>query len=324
MNLENKVCNSALELIGHTSIVELNRMTKGLKGRILAKIEYFNPGFSKKDRIALRTLEEAEKAGVLKPGQSVIELTSGNTGTGYAIACSLKGYPYIAVMSKGNTSERARMMIAFGAEVYLVDQAPGAPLGQVSGESLELVEIETQKLTKERNAFRADQFDLDGNWLAHYYHTAEEILNQVKEPIDGFCDFVGTGGSYAGISKKLRENYPEIKCYIVEPASCAVLSGQEISNSNHKIQGGGYSMTDIPFLRNTKVDGYIQIDDNEAIKIARRLAKEEGLFAGFSSGANVAAAVKLLKGELKRKTIVVLLNDSGLKYLSTDLFATFP
>ncbi|HUT81057.1 MAG TPA: cysteine synthase family protein [Candidatus Bathyarchaeia archaeon] len=324
MNLENKVCKSALELIGHTPMVELARITKGLKGRILAKIEYFNPGFSKKDRIALQTLEEAENIGVLKTGQTVIELTSGNTGTGYAIACSLKGYPYIAVMSKGNTVERARMMIAFGAEVHLVDQVPDAPKGQVSGESLELVEKETQKLTKERNAFRADQFQLDGNWHSHYYHTAEEILNQVKEPIGGFCDFVGTGGSYVGISKKLREKYPKIKCYIVEPASCAVLAGRAISNPNHKIQGGGYSMTDIPFLKHTKIDGYIQIDDNEAIKIARRLASEEGLFAGFSSGANVAAALELLKGELKGETIVVLLNDSGLKYLSTDLFAAFP
>lgn len=324
MNLENKVCKSALELIGHTPIIELNRISKGLKGRILAKIEYFNPGFSKKDRIALQTLEEAEKAGVLIPGQTVIELTSGNTGTGYAIACSLKGYPFIAVMSKGNSIERARMMAAFGAEVHLVDQAPNAPPGQVSGESLALVEKETQKLAKERNAFRADQFAMDGNWHSHYYHTAEEILNQVKEPIGGFCDFVGSGGSFVGISKKLREKYPKIKCYIVEPVSCAVLAGHEISNPNHKIQGGGYSMSNLTFIKHTKIDGYIQIEDDEAIKVARRLASEEGLFAGISSGANVAAALRLLNGELKGQTIVVLLNDSGLKYLSTDLFAAFP
>ncbi|NHJ39371.1 MAG: cysteine synthase family protein [Asgard group archaeon] len=324
MNLENKICKSALELIGHTPIVELNRITRGLKGRILAKIEYFNPGFSKKDRIALQTLEEAEKTGLLKPGQTVIELTSGNTGTGYAIACSLKGYPFIAVMSKGNSIERARMMAAFGAEVHIVDQAPGAPPGQVSGESLALVEKETQRLTKERKAFRADQFTLNGNWHAHYYHTAEEILNQVKKPIDGFCDFVGSSGSFVGISKRLREKYPEIKCYVVEPITCAVLAGHEILNTDHKIQGGGYSMTNLSFLVNTKINGYIQIKDDEAIRMARRLAREEGLFAGFSSGANVAAALRLLEGELEGKTIVVLLNDSGLKYLSTDLFETFP
>ncbi|NHJ48422.1 MAG: cysteine synthase family protein [Asgard group archaeon] len=322
MNLENKVCKSALELIGHTPIVALNQITKGLKGQILAKIEYFNPGFSKKDRIALQTLEEAEKIGVLKPGQTVIELTSGNTGTGYAIACSLKGYPFIAVMSKGNSIERARMMAAFGAEVHLVDQAPGAPPGQVSGDSLALVEEETQRLTKERNAFRADQFTLDGNWHSHYYHTAEEIIRQVKEPIGGFCDFVGSGGSYVGISKKLREKYPKIKCYVVEPVSCAVLAGHEISNLDHKIQGGGYSKQNLAFLEHTKIDGFIQIEDDEAIKIARKLARKEGLFAGFSSGANVAAALRLLEGELKGETIIVLLNDSGLKYLSTDLFAT--
>ncbi|MFX1254203.1 MAG: PLP-dependent cysteine synthase family protein [Promethearchaeota archaeon] len=320
MKTYTRVSKSALELIGNTPLVELSRLTKGLNGRILAKIEYFNPGFSKKDRIALQTIEDAEKAGILRPGQTIIELTSGNTGTGYAIACAIKGYPFVAVMSKGNTMERARMMKAFGAKVVLVDQAPGAPPGQVSGESLALVEKETRRLTKELNAFRADQFLLEGNMRAHYFHTGREIIEQTEGKIDAFCDFVGSGGTFAGVSKALREHNPDILCYIIEPESTAVLAGKEITNLDHKIQGGGYSMPDLKFLKDIKVDGYIQVSNEEAIEIARRLAREEGLFAGFSSGANVAAALHLLKGDLKGKTIVCLLCDSGLKYLSTDLW----
>jgi cysteine synthase A len=212
------------------------------------------------------------------------------------------------------------MMEAFGARVVLVDQAPGSPPGQVSGASLALVEKETNRLTKELNAFRADQFLLEGNWRAHYLHTGLEIIEQTEGKIDAFCDFVGSGGTFAGVSKALREHNPDILCYIIEPESTAVLAGKEITNLDHKIQGGGYSMPTLKFLKEIKVDGYIQVSNQEAIETARRLAREEGLFAGFSSGANVAAALRLLKGDLKNKTIVGLLCDSGLKYLSTDLW----
>ncbi|MFX0114155.1 MAG: PLP-dependent cysteine synthase family protein [Candidatus Hodarchaeota archaeon] len=315
-----EICCSIIETIGKTPLVNLSRLTKGLDGKILAKVEFFNPGFSKKDRIALQTIEEAEKSGILQPSQTIIELTSGNTGTGYAVVCAVKGYPFVAVMSKGNSIERAKMMAALGAKVVLVDQAPGSLPGQVSGEDIELVEEETQRLTEELNAFRADQFELDGNWRSHYFHTGEEIIKQTRGKLDAFCDFVGTGGSFVGIAKKLKEHNPNILCYIIEPESAAVLAGKEVTNPNHKIQGGGYSMADLKFLANTTIDGYIQISDEEAIRMARRLAREEGIFAGFSSGANVAAALELLKGELKGKTIVCLLCDSGLKYLSTDLW----
>ncbi|MFW9916414.1 MAG: PLP-dependent cysteine synthase family protein [Candidatus Thorarchaeota archaeon] len=314
------VCRSIIETIGKTPLVELSRLTKGLRGHIMVKIEFFNPGFSKKDRIALQTIEDAEQAGTLKPGQTIIELTSGNTGTGYAVVCAVKGYPFVAAMSKGNSIERARMMAALGARVILVDQAPGSLPGQVSGKDIELVEAETQRLTQELNAFRANQFELAGNWRSHYLYTAEEIIKQTNGEIDAFCDFVGTGGSFVGITKKLKEYNPNIQCYIVEPESAAVLAGKAITNPNHKIQGGGYSMADLKFLTNIEVDGYIQISDEEAIQVSRRLAREEGIFAGFSSGANVAAALKLLKGELTGKKIVCLMCDSGLKYLSTDLW----
>jgi len=310
-----------VETIGRTPLVELSRITEGLTGRILAKLEYLNPGLSKKDRIALQMIEDAEKSGDLKPGQTVVELTSGNTGTGLAIVCAVKGYPFVAVMSRGNTIERARMMAALGAEVVLVDQAPGAPSGQVSGESLALVEEATQRIVKERGAFRADQFELEGNLRAHYLHTGREIIRQSGGEVNAFCDFAGTGGSFAGISKALRENNPETLCYLIEPETAAVLSGGEITDPNHKIQGGGYSIRELKFLQGVGVDGYIQVADEEAIQCARRLAGEEGLFAGFSSGANLAGALRLLQGPCKGKTITILLCDSGLKYLSTDLWA---
>src|SRR5512147_94722 len=170
------VLPSVLDAIGETPLVDLSRITRGIEGRILAKLEYLSPGFSKKDRIARQMIEEAEASGVLEPGQTVVELTSGNTGTGLAIVCAVKGYPFVAVMSKGNSMERARMMRALGAEVALVDQTPGSPPGQVSGGDLALVEEAAQRITKERNAFRADQFHLESSSRAHYLHTGPEIL----------------------------------------------------------------------------------------------------------------------------------------------------
>jgi cysteine synthase A len=320
--MKTRIADSALDLIGNTPLVDLKRIVSnsGLDGQILAKVEYFNPGFSKKDRIALQMLEDAEKSGLLKPDQSVIELTSGNTGTGLAIVCAIKGHPFVAVMSKGNTEERARMMRAYGAEVVLVDQAPGAPPNQVSGESLALVEEETQRLTEELGAFRADQFVLDGNWRAHYLNTGREIIEQSEGKIDVFCDFVGSGGSFAGVSKALLEHNPAVKCFIIEPASAAVLAGQKITNPNHKIQGGGYSMPDLKYLQGIKADGFIQVTNDEAVECTRRLGKEEALFSGFSSGANLAGAIQLLRGGMSGSTIVILLPDSGLKYLSTNLW----
>ncbi|MHA2026784.1 MAG: PLP-dependent cysteine synthase family protein [Candidatus Thorarchaeota archaeon] len=316
------IASSALDLIGKTPLVDLERIVanSGLDGRILAKVEFFNPGLSKKDRIALQMIQDAEEAGFLKPGQTVIELTSGNTGTGLAIVCSMKGYPFVAVMSKGNTEERARMMRAYGAEVVLVDQAPGSPPNQVSGESLALVETETQRLTEELGAFRADQFVLDGNWRAHYLATGREIIKQTQGEVHAFCDFVGSGGSFAGVSKALREFNPGIKCYIIEPESTAVLAGREVVNPDHKIQGGGYSMHDLKYLQDVSVDGFLQVSNEEAIECTRRLGKEEALFSGFSSGANLAGAIQLLNDEMAGRIIVILLPDSGLKYLSTDLW----
>lgn len=317
---QDSLLGSVLGAIGNTPLVELGRITRGLEGRILAKLEYLNPGFSKKDRIALQMIEEAEEDGSLKPGQTVIELTSGNTGTGLAIVCAVKGYPFVAVMSKGNSVERARMMKAFGVEVILIDQLPDSKPGQVSGGDLELVIEATERITKERNAFRADQFRLPGSARAHYLHTTREILKQAQGKVDIFCDFVGTGSSFGGCSAAFKEHDPNILCYIVEPAEAAILAGKPVTNPNHRLQGGGYSMTDLPLIDQDLVDGYLQVTDEEAIEMTRRLAEEEGIFAGFSSGTNVAAAIQLLRTTHPGKTIVVLLCDSGLKYLSTDLW----
>jgi cysteine synthase len=317
---QDSLLGSVLGAIGNTPLVELARITRGLDGRILAKLEYLNPGFSKKDRNALQMIEEAEAEGKLKAGQTVVELTSGNTGTGLSIVCAVKGYPFVAVMSKGNSTERARMMKALGAEVILVDQLPESQPGQVSGGDLALVEQAAQRITKERNAFRADQFHLPESWRAHYLHTAPEILKQSNGKVDAFCDYAGTGSSFAGCAAAFKEHNPDVLCYLVEPAGAAVLAGKPVANPNHRIQGGGYSMAELPFINLAHIDGYLQVTDEDAMDAARQLARKEGIFAGFSSGANVAAALQLLRNDCQGKTIVILLNDSGLKYLSTDLW----
>jgi cysteine synthase A len=313
------VMSSVLEAIGNTPLVELSRLTHGLPGRILLKLDYLNPGFSKKDRAARGIVEEAERSGLLRAGQTVVELTSGNMGTGLAIVCAVKGYPFVAVMSRGNSAERAQMMRALGAEVVLVDQAPGSPAGQVSGADLELVAARAEQITRERDAFRADQFVRAGNWQAHADTTGPEILRQAGR-VDAFCDFVGSGGTFRGCADAFRAANPAVRCYVVEPAGAAVLAGRVAVQLNHRIQGGGYAMRELVFLQDYPVDGYLQVSDEEAISCARRLAAEEGIFAGFSSGANVAAALQLLQGEARGKTIVTLACDSGLKYLSTDLW----
>jgi cysteine synthase len=313
------VLDSVLGAIGNTPLVELSRITRGLEGRILAKLEYLNPGFSKKDRIALQMIEETEAEGTLKPGQTVVELTSRNTGTGLSIVCAVKRYPFVAVMSKGNSAERARMMRALGAEVILIDQLPDSKPGHVSGGDLALVEVAAQRITRERNAFRADQFHLESSSRGHYLHTAPEIIRESNGHIDAFCDYVGTGSSFGGCATAFKEYNAGILCYIVEPAEAPVLAGKPVTNPNHRIQGGGYSMAELSLIDKNYIDGYLQVSDEEAMQFARRLAKEEGIFAGFSSGANVAAAVQLLKTTGKGKTIAVLLSDSGLKYLRERL-----
>jgi cysteine synthase A len=313
---------SVIDAIGGTPLIRLDRLlaARGLTGTILAKLDYLNPGFSKKDRAAKGLIEDAEHKGLLNPGQTVVELTSGNMGAGLAIVCAIKGYPFVAVMSKGNSPERARMMQALGAEVVLVDQLPDSKPGEVSGTDLEEVEKEAQRLTAERDAFRADQFHRDGAWLAHYHGTGPEIWAQSGGRVDAFADFAGTGGTYAGVTRSLKERKPDIRCYVVEPEGAAAIAGGKVTRPSHPIQGGGYAIADLDFLRGVPVDGTLTVSGEDARDTARLLAKTEGIFAGFSSGANVAAALQLLTGEMRGRTVAVMICDSGLKYLSTDLW----
>lgn len=317
----NILSTSIVDAIGETPLVEISRITADIDGRILLKLEYLNPGFSKKDRAAFRIIEEAEASGDLQPGQAVIELTSGNMGTGLAIVCAAKGYPFTAVMSEGNSPERAVMMRALGADVVLVEQCPGSKPGEVSGDDLKKVDDEATRLAKEIGAFRADQFAHEGNRNAHYFGTAPEIWSQSKGEVTAFCDFAGSGGTFAGCAKYFKERNPDIQCFIVEPEDAAALSGDTVTNSEHPIQGGGYSMDSLTQLDSVEVGGFIKVSSDDAIECTRRLASAEGIFAGYSSGANLAAALQLLAGPMPGATIAIIACDSGLKYLSTDLWS---
>lgn len=316
------LAGSITDVIGNTPLVELGRIVaaRGLRGRLLAKLEYLNPGFSKKDRIALQMVRQAKADGRLKAGQTVVELTSGNTGTGLALVCRALGHQFVAVMSRGNTVERARMMRALGAEVILVNQAPGSVANQVSGADLARVEEKTREIVEQRSAFRADQFNLQDNVLAHERHTGPEIWEQAAGKVDAFVDYAGTGGTFTGVARYLKRQNPRLRAYVVEPAGAAVLAGKPVTNASHRIQGGGYSMANLPLLDRTLVSDYLQVSDEEAIQATRELAAEEGVFAGFSTGANLAAALQLLASRESGATVVFLACDSGLKYLSTDLY----
>ncbi|MDR3364355.1 MAG: cysteine synthase family protein [Clostridiales Family XIII bacterium] len=316
-----KTCETILECIGETPLLRLGRLKKdlGFDGDIYAKLDHLNPSFSKKDRIALGMVEAAERSGALKEGMPVIEMTSGNTGTGVALVCSAKGYRFICVMSVGNSVERVRMIRAFGGEVVLVDQAPGAVRGKVTGADLELVEQETERIVRETGGCFLNQFANAGNSLAQE-QTAREIWGQSGGAVDAFADFVGTGGTFAGCAKGFKDIRQELHCYVVEPKGYAYYGGEVgAGGPGHRIQGGGYAK-EMPLITPGLIDGCVSVSDEEAMGMTRALARVEGVFAGFSSGANIAAAVRLLKGQEKGRGIAVVINDCGLKYMSTDLY----
>ncbi len=306
------------EAIGNTPLVDLRRLCADVEGTILAKCEFLNPGGSKKDRIAKQMIDDAEAAGLLAPGKTVVEVTSGNTGCGLAIVCAVRGYRFVSVMSKANSIERIRMMKVLGAEVLLVDQAPDSPPGQVSPKDLDLVQEAADDYVKKHGAVRVDQFHWESNKRAHYAGTGQEIWEQSDGQIDAFVEFVGTGGTFAGVAAALKERNPNIRCYIVEPTSASHFGCHEYLGP-HRIAGGGYAR-DLDLIDHSLVEDYISIDDETAIHMARKLAGVEGLFVGTSSGANTAAAMQLLHERERGSRIVVVLTDTGLKYLSTPLF----
>jgi len=300
---------SVIEAIGDTPLVELHRIRAalGLEGRVLAKLDYLTPGFSKKDRAARAIIEAARASGDLRDGQVVVELTSGNMGTGLAIVCAVLGHPFVAVMSEGNSEERARMMRGLGAEVVLVRQAEGAKPGEVSGADLALVEAEARRITEDRAAFRADQFAREGNPEAHARGTAPEIWEQSGHAVTAFCDFIGSGGTIGGAARFFAPL--GVRCYAVHP-----------DRADHPIQGGGYSMPDLKHLRGVDLAGDVTVTGEEAADHARLLARTEGIFGGYSAGANLAAAIRLLQGAERGGCVAFVVCDSGLKYLSTDLW----
>ena len=311
-----RVPADAAEAIGRTPVVELARMRDLLGGRVLLKLELLNPGGSKKDRIALRMIDDALRDGRLRPGQPVVELTSGNTGTGLAIVCAARGLPFTAVMSAGNSPERRQMMAALGARVELVAQAPGSKPGEVSGEDLSRVEARTREVAAATGAFVPDQFHNRSNVLAHQEGTGPELLESAGGAFDAFCDFVGSAGTFVGMAHCLKPR--GVRCFAVEPAGAAPLSGAKVVDPSHPIQGGGYAMRP-PLWEDGLADGFLTVTGEDAARWARELARREGILAGYSTGANLAGAAALLR-EGRAKAVAVLACDTGMKYLSTDLW----
>jgi cysteine synthase len=312
------VSRDVLDVVGQTPLVAIDRLTAGLPSRIFVKLEAANPGLSVKDRAALQIIVDAEAKGTIKPGDTVIERTSGNMGTGLAIACALKGYKLVVVMSAGNTLERQKAIRALGAKVVLVPQVNGRP-GQVTGDDLKKVEVVTNELTAKLRGYRADQFKNPSSVKAHFTGTGPEIWKQTGGKVDVFVSMVGSSGTFTGVSRYLKKKNPKIRCVVVEPTAASILSGKRKHPGRHKLQGVGYM--EVPQLYDPSLaDEFVSIGDVEAMRTARAMARREAILAGFTSGANVAAALRIAKRSRRALNIVTVATDSGLKYFSTDLY----
>lgn len=305
--------DSTLDLITRTPLLNLDKITKGI-GKIYAKLEYLQPGGSLKDRVAFQIIKDAYDLRKLKKGQLVIEMTSGNMGAGLAVVCRQFGNPFIAVMSKGNSPERRKILKALGAELILTEQVDGQP-GMVTGKDIEYAAGIAKEIALERDGFYVDQFNNPSSIKAHFETTGPEIWNDLNE-IDVFIACVGSGGTFVGTSKYLKSKNKKIKCIAVEPENASILKTGEIKNSKHIIQGTGYSLIP-PLWEPEMADEIITVSDGEAEEMTRRLSSELGLFVGYSSGANVKAALKYLDMIKSSKVIVTVLCDYGYKY--TDL-----
>ena len=307
-----QIYTSADQLIGHTPLLELTHIEKahGLKAKVVAKLEYFNPAGSVKDRIARAMIDDAEAKGILKPGSVIIEPTSGNTGIGLASVAAARGYRIIIVMPETMSVERRQLMKAYGAELVLTEGAKGMK-GAIA---------KADELAKEiPNSFVPGQFVNAANPKAHFESTGPEIWQDTDGKVDIFVAGVGTGGTITGVGQYLKSQNPAVKVVAVEPASSPVLS-KGVSGS-HKIQGIGAGF--VPDVLDTKVyDEIIPVENDDAFTAGREIGRREGVLVGISSGAAIWAAIELAKRpENEGKTIVALLPDTGDRYLSTPLFA---
>lgn len=307
-----RIAKKLTDIIGNTPLLELNKFSqnRGLKRPLIAKIESFNPGGSAKDRIALAMVEDAEKKGLLSPGATIIEPTSGNTGVGLALVSAVKGYTLILTMPETMSIERRKLVQAYGAKVVLTPGAAGMK-GAID---------EANRLRESiPGSVILQQFENPANPEAHYNSTGIEIWNDSDGKVDIFVAGVGTGGTISGVGKRLKEYNSDVKIIAAEPASSPVLNGGK--SGAHKIQGIGAGF--VPTIYNASVvDEVIDVKDDCAILAARNVAAEEGLLVGISSGAALSAAVEIAKRpENQDKNIVVLLTDTGERYLSTELYS---
>ena len=307
-----KIAKQLTDLIGHTPLLELNKFSaqKGLQTPVIAKVEFFNPGGSVKDRIAFAMIEDAEKKGLLKPGATIIEPTSGNTGVGLALVSAVRGYHLILTMPETMSVERRNLVKAYGAEVRLTSGKDGMAGAIRAAEELR---------DSIPGSIILQQFENPANPAKHYATTGVEIWNDTDGQVDIFVAGVGTGGTVSGIGKYLKEQNPNVKIIAVEPASSAVLNGQP--SGPHKIQGIGAGF--VPKTYNSDViDEVFDVENDDAIRTGRELAQQEGLLVGISSGAAAFAASQIVRRpENAGKKIVVLLPDTGERYLSTVLYA---
>ncbi|WP_419784338.1 cysteine synthase A [Maridesulfovibrio sp.] len=301
--------DSMISLVGNTPLVRLNKVTEGCVANVVAKLEFFNPCSSVKDRIGASMIEEAEKRGDLKPGATVVEPTSGNTGIGLAFVCAVKGYKLVLTMPESMSQERKDLLKGFGAELVLTPAAKGMT-GAVN-KAKEIAEADP-------DAFLPLQFANEDNPLAHRNKTVNEIWDDTDGKIDIFVSGVGTGGTLTGVGSELKKRNPEIKVVAVEPEKSPVLSGG--SGGPHGIQGiGAGFVPDV--LQTGLIDEVAQVADEDAVAMARRLMQEEGILCGISAGAAAHAAVEIAKREEnKDKLVVFVVPDTGERYLSTALF----